>query len=174
MTRRALPGLTAAETTSWLVVVRTAMWLPAALDGQLRRDSGMSHFEYALLASLGEEPSRPLRMKHLAAITGSELSRLSHAIERLEKRAWVTRQRDPADGRVSVVSLTAAGYRAVTSATPAHIAHVRALFIDQMTVSERDTLRELLSRVIEMIVVEGGLPVEPDAGDEIHPPPTET
>src|SRR3712207_7793384 len=39
--------------------------LPAALDAQLQRDAGLSHFEYMVLAMLSERPSRTARMTEL-------------------------------------------------------------------------------------------------------------
>ena len=42
--------------------------LPTALDAQLQRDAGISHFEYQVLAMLSMAPDRTLRMTELAAV----------------------------------------------------------------------------------------------------------
>ena len=47
---------------------------PAALDAQLRRDAGISHFEYLVLALLSEAPGRTLRMSEL--LDGGRLARV--------------------------------------------------------------------------------------------------
>ena len=65
--------------------------LPGALDSQLQRDAGVSHFEYMVLAKLSEAPDRTLRMTALAAHTNSTLARLSHVISRLVNRGFVER-----------------------------------------------------------------------------------
>jgi hypothetical protein len=43
--------------------------LPAVLDSQLRSQSGLTHFEYFVLAMLSEAPDRTLRMTALAHLT---------------------------------------------------------------------------------------------------------
>ena len=47
--------------------------LPGVLDSQLRRDAGLTHFEYYALAMLSEAPQRTLRMTALAAQTNATL-----------------------------------------------------------------------------------------------------
>ena len=54
------------ESQAWRALVKTLARLPAALDAQLRRDAGISHFEYQVLALLSEAPDRTLRMSALA------------------------------------------------------------------------------------------------------------
>ena len=84
--------LDAEESQAWRALAKTLERLPAALDAQLRRDAGISHFEYQVLALLSEAPGRTLRMSELAMWAGSSLPRLSQVIARLEQRGWVRRQ----------------------------------------------------------------------------------
>ena len=42
------------EITAWIRLAALLELLPTALDAQLRRDSGLSHFEYYVLAMLSE------------------------------------------------------------------------------------------------------------------------
>ena len=44
--------LSAEERQTWLALTSVLIRLPAALDAQLRRDAGISHFEYQVLAEL--------------------------------------------------------------------------------------------------------------------------
>jgi hypothetical protein len=74
-------------------LAKTLVRLPAALDAQLRRDAGISHFEYEVLALLSQAPGRTLRMSELATGAGSSLPRLSQVVARLEQRDWVRRTR---------------------------------------------------------------------------------
>jgi hypothetical protein len=69
--------LDAEEQQTWLALAGTLIRLPAALDAQLRRDAGISHFEYQVLALLSEAPVRTLRMSALATMAEGSLSRLS-------------------------------------------------------------------------------------------------
>ncbi|MBV9593324.1 MAG: MarR family transcriptional regulator, partial [Actinobacteria bacterium] len=75
------------------------MLLPARLDAQLRRDSGLSHFEYWTLVMLSEAPGSALRMTALARDSAASASRVSHVIARLEQHGLVRRIPAPADGR---------------------------------------------------------------------------
>jgi len=62
--------LDAEESQAWRALAKTLERLPAALDAQLRRDAGISHFEYQVLALLSEAPGRTLRMSELAMWPG--------------------------------------------------------------------------------------------------------
>ena len=59
------------EQQAWRALARTLVRLPAALDAQLHRDAGISHFEYQVLALLSEAPGRTLRMSTLATQAGA-------------------------------------------------------------------------------------------------------
>src|SRR6478609_11243623 len=69
----------------WKAVVGLLMTLPPALDAQLKRDTGLNNFEYHILASLSDAPTHALPMSDLASIAQGSVSRLSHAVSRLEQ-----------------------------------------------------------------------------------------
>jgi DNA-binding MarR family transcriptional regulator len=125
--------LSADERAAWMPFASVLFRLPAALDTQLQRDAGLSHFEYMVLASLSEAPRRTLRMSDLAALASGSLSRLSHVVSRLEMRGWVRRESCPSDGRYTNAILTDDGFRKVAEAAPGHVLAVRALVIDALT-----------------------------------------
>ena len=91
------------------------------LDAQLRADSGLTHFEYFVLAMLSEAPERTLRMTALAQRTNATLPRLSHVVSRLEDRGLVERFPCPEDGRATNARLTRPGWDAVVAAAPGHV-----------------------------------------------------
>ena len=97
------------ERAAWLRLVAVVELLPGVLDSQLRADSGLTHFEYFVLAMLSEAPERTLRMTSLAQRTNATLPRLSHVVSRLEGRGLVERFPCPEDGRATNARLTAAG-----------------------------------------------------------------
>ena len=140
--------LDADETQAWRALAVTMVRLPAALDAQLRRDAGISHFEYQTLAQLSEAPGRTLRMSTLAAQAGSSLPRLSQVVARLEQRGWVCRTPDPADGRYTLATLTDAGQAKVTQAAPGHVKAVRRLVFDPLTKAQSRQLQEIGRRII--------------------------
>ena len=139
------------ERQAWLVLASTLVRLPAALDAQLRRDAGISHFEYQVLALLSEAPGRTLRMSELAKWAGSSLPRLSQVVARLEQRGWVRRAPDPADGRYTLATLTDQGQAKVTQAAPGHIQEVRRLVFDPLTSTQSRQLREIGRRITRAI-----------------------
>jgi DNA-binding MarR family transcriptional regulator len=145
----ALPGLNTEETESWMALISTTMWLPAALDLQLQRDSKISHFEYGVMSALVHQPKQAMRIKELARATNSALSRLSRVIDRLTAQGWMERHPDPDDGRVTLAVLTKEGRKKVASATPGHIATVRALVFDRMTPEQTRELGALLTPVVD-------------------------
>jgi hypothetical protein len=63
---------------AWVRLVTVMELLPGVLDGQLRRDAQLTHFDYYVLAMLSESPERTLRMTAVAQRTGATLARLSH------------------------------------------------------------------------------------------------
>src|SRR6478609_4061053 len=125
--------LTPEEHAAWVRLVAIVELLPGALDGQLRRDAGLMHFEYFVLAVLSDAPERTLRMSALAQRTNATLARLSHVVRRLEERGLVERFPCPDDARATNARLTAAGWDTVAAAAPDHVAHVRAKVLDALT-----------------------------------------
>src|SRR3954470_22581650 len=112
------------ETDAWVVLAGRLRARPPALDAQLQRDAGISHFEYQVLAMLSMEPGRTLRMSRLAALASGSLTRLSRVVDRLDTRGWVCRQPDPTDGRSTLAVLTDAGWEKVVDTAPGHVAEV--------------------------------------------------
>jgi DNA-binding MarR family transcriptional regulator len=69
---------------------------------------------------------------------------MTNRLDRLEELKLITRQPDPADGRGSLVTLTASGMRAVDKALEGLLEHEREL-LTGLTRDERNALAELLS-----------------------------
>jgi DNA-binding MarR family transcriptional regulator len=143
--------LDADERQTWLALVGLLIRLPAALESQLQRDSGISHFEYQVLAVLSETPERTLRMSELAVLSEGSLPRLSQVVGRLEKRGWVRREADPADGRYTLAILTDEGLAKVVEAAPGHVEMVRSLVFDPLTKANSRQLREIGRRIMRAI-----------------------
>jgi len=146
------------ENEAWLALARTLMRLPAALDTQLQRDQGITHFEYQVLAGLSMSPEHNLRMSELALFADGSLSRLSHVVKRLERRGWVYRTPDPDDGRYTRAFLTDDGWQKVVEAAPGHVAEVRRLVFDPLTKAQQKQLRDIGRRITQAIGAEDTFP----------------
>lgn len=139
--------LTSTEMQTWLTLIAVAMDLPPALDAQLHRDSGLSHFEYYILAMLSEAPERTMQMSELAELTNGTLSRLSHAVTKLENAGWVCREVSPRDARASLAILTDEGWEKVVATAPGHVERVRSLVFDQIDPADVEALGRILAPV---------------------------
>ncbi|MGW4945644.1 MarR family winged helix-turn-helix transcriptional regulator [Actinoplanes sp. NPDC004185] len=140
-----VPWLTAEETATWLYTAGVLMALPAAIDAQLKRDAGVNFFEYSILVTLARERDRTAQMTTLATLTGGSLSRLSHAVGRLEKQGWVQRT---GKTRCIEATLTDAGLDHLTAAAPGHVREVRRIFIDTMTPRQVGQLQTIFRQVL--------------------------
>jgi DNA-binding MarR family transcriptional regulator len=137
-----VPWLSVAEQTMWVHLVGMFMSLPAAIDAQLRRDSGINFFEYSILVQLERAPR--VQMTFLAQVTGGSLSRLSHAVSRLERQGWVRRAVSTGgENRCTEASLTEAGREALVAAAPGHVREVRRLVFDQLTPEQVGQMQQI-------------------------------
>jgi DNA-binding MarR family transcriptional regulator len=143
--------LNAREQAAWRPFAALLFRLPAAMDQQLQRDAGITHFEYMVLSSLSEALDHTLRMSDLAAMASGSLSRLSHVVSRLERRGWVRREPCPGDGRYINAVLTQEGWAKVVEIAPGHVEAVRRLLIDVLTPEQFRELGEASERVLKSL-----------------------
>ncbi|TDW24625.1 MarR family winged helix-turn-helix transcriptional regulator [Kribbella kalugense] len=139
------------ELASWMSLAALLFKLPGVLDFQLQRDSGLSHFEYLVLAGLSESPGRSRRMSELAGFANGSLSRLSHVVKRLEQRGFVERHPAEDDGRITVATITDAGYEMVVSAAPGHVTAVREYVIDALTPEQLTQLKTIADQILAKV-----------------------
>jgi DNA-binding MarR family transcriptional regulator len=126
----------------WKSLMGLLMIVPASLDAQLKQDAGLNLFEYHILVELAEAPERTRVMSELAGQTRGSLSRLSHAVSRLEAAGWVERRSCGGVGRRTEAILTAAGWRKLRKAAPGHVREARRLVIDALTAEQLEDLGE--------------------------------
>jgi DNA-binding MarR family transcriptional regulator len=143
------------ERAAWLRLAAVMELLPAALDAQLRRDAGLSHFDYFVLAMLSEAPDHTLRMSALAQRTSASLPRLSHVVHKLEGRGLVERFPCPEDGRATNARLTGAGWGLVVEAAPGHVETVRRLVVDALTPAQVRQLERIGDAMLRSLDPEG-------------------
>jgi len=136
---------------AWLGLIAVVERLPGALDGQLQRDAGVSHFEYMAMSMLSEARDHTLRMTTLASRTNSTLPRLSHVITRLVARGYVERVPCPEDKRATNAHLTDAGWDLIRTSAPGHVATVDALVIEPLSAAQVRQLRDITTAILSRL-----------------------
>lgn len=111
---------------------------------------GLRYTDYAVLATLrvAGEPYRmsPSRLKATMLFTSGGVSNL---LRRVEKKGFVRRLADPADGRGTLVELTRKGFDLVEAAMVDHAAVERRLCA-MLNDDEKELMAALLSRMIRL------------------------
>ncbi|WP_235839498.1 MarR family winged helix-turn-helix transcriptional regulator [Corynebacterium urinipleomorphum] len=135
------------EADTWARMWACHMQLPCVLDAQLKRDSGVSYFEFQVMLKIGESPTASRRMTDLSEATAMSLSHLSRVVTRLEKKGFVARIPDPNDGRSTFAALTPSGQRALASGMSGYLTELRRIFFDNVDESELETVASVLARM---------------------------
>jgi DNA-binding MarR family transcriptional regulator len=143
------------EREAWLGLAAVLELLPGVLDTQLRRDAGLTQFEYYVLAMLSERSDRTLQMTALAASTNATLPRLSHVVRRLAERGLVDKVPCPGDGRATNVQLTDAGWDKIREAAPGHVTNVRRHVIDALDGDQVAQLADITRAMLTRLDPEG-------------------
>jgi DNA-binding MarR family transcriptional regulator len=125
--------LDAEERRAWLAYVEFSTLLSDHLNRQLRRDAGMTHSDYILLAHLSSIPQGTLTMSELAERLKITRSRLTHAVTRLQEAGYLDRYEDPENRRSQLAALTAQGREFLERAAPGHVEAVRRGVFDALT-----------------------------------------
>lgn len=145
------PWLTARELRSWLAFSALTEALPPQLSAQLKRDNGVNAFDYMVMAGLSESPGRAMLMSDLASFVAGSISRLSHALSRMEERGWVVRAPFHDDGRQMQVALTDAGMAVVVASAPGHVRRVRELVLDPLDNDQIAQLGDIAERLLAVV-----------------------
>lgn len=151
-------GLDPKEHEAWLTLLTVMELVPAVVDAQLRRDHGLTRFEYYVLSMLSDCDCGTKPMTDLAVLTNGSLSRLSHAVRKLENRGWVAKQASQEDRRTTLVTLTDAGREQWLRATPSHLEEVRRILFDVIPAEAVTALGDILRPVADRAMAEGICP----------------
>lgn len=151
MTTSTGPWLSDEEQRVWRAYLQLTGMLTEHLDRELRRDAGLPHTYYQVLAMLSEAPGRSLRMTELAAVAWASPSRMSHAVDRLQEAGWVTREPAPDDKRGQIARLTDAGFAKLAAAAPGHAAAVRAILFEPLNAQLLTSFGEVCTRALSRL-----------------------
>ncbi|MHB8148080.1 MAG: MarR family winged helix-turn-helix transcriptional regulator [Vulcanimicrobiaceae bacterium] len=116
------------------------------------RDDSLSHPEISALVRL--ETAGPTTLTALAKIERISAQSLGATLGTLESRGLVRREPDAADGRQSVVSITATGRTTLRARRSGRAAHISRALAAQFTADELVTLRAaapLLERLADAL-----------------------
>ncbi|WP_062646148.1 MarR family winged helix-turn-helix transcriptional regulator [Streptomyces maremycinicus] len=144
--------LNADERRAWLAYIDFSTLLADHLNRQLRRDAGMTHADYSLLAYLSAAPEGTLGMSELAQRLKITRSRLTHAVNRLREAGLVDRREDPADGRGQLAFLTDQGRTLLEEVAPGHVEAVRRAVFDALTPEQVRQLADIGEAIREALV----------------------
>ncbi|WP_327398806.1 MarR family transcriptional regulator [Streptomyces sp. NBC_01288] len=152
--------LDAEERRAWLAYVEFSTLLSDHLNRQLRRDAGMTHSDYILLAHLSSVPQSTLTMSELAERLKITRSRLTHAVTRLQESGYLDRYEDPENRRSQLAALTAQGREFLERVAPGHVEAVRRAVFDALTPEQVRQFAEIGE------AINAALHREEDAGDD--------
>lgn len=136
-----------AEMRAWIHFLDASRLVEERVAQQLRRDHGITHFEYEVLVRLSATQERRIRLADLAAQVVAARPRLTHVIDRLQQRGWVRREAVPDDARGYFAVLTDEGFAALEGFAPSHVDTVRAALIDQLTPDQIETLGDVMQHL---------------------------
>lgn len=140
--------LDATQLEHWKSLIALVMTLPSALDAQLRREAGLNSFEYHVLAHLSDAPDHTRTLSDLAVLSEGSISRISHAVDRLE-RAGRLQRRSCASGRNRAEAvLTPAGWEVLQQAAIGHVTEARRLVIDRLSPEHLAALGEAAAIIV--------------------------
>lgn len=134
--------LNAQEKRAWNAFLSSYELLHRRADQQLKRDSGISHLQYVILARLSAAPGRELRMTELACAVHNTKSGLTYQIGQLEQAGLVRRRNCAGDPRAVYACLTDEGLELLERAAPGHVTLVRELLIDVLTPEQLGALAD--------------------------------
>jgi DNA-binding MarR family transcriptional regulator len=140
--------LNEAEMQAWLNFLGAGAVLDRRLDQQLKRDTGLSHAQYDVLAKLSAEPTGEMHMHDLADAVYISKSGLTYQVSQLERAGLVVRRPCEHYERGVHASITETGQRKLKESAPGHVALVRELFIDVLTPREQQVLSEALGKIL--------------------------
>ena len=131
---------------AWLELIRTHTRLWDLVEGQMRRDHGLTMARYDVLAHLDMAGGR-LGLSELAASLLLSPSGLSKLLDRMEASGLVRRDPDPRDARAAFAAITPHGRSLARKARQGHHAFLQQTFGDTLDDHDLADLTRVMSRL---------------------------
>ena len=132
-----------AEQRIFRAYAKAARALFVQFDRQLQAEVGLPRTYFEILWLLDAAPGGEMRMSDLAAATGSQASRITYAVSRLEAAGQVRRELCPEDRRGWYTVITDAGREMLSRAAPHYAAMVRRYFLEPLSPRQREQVVEV-------------------------------
>ena len=124
------------EQRAWRAWIASSQLLLDRLSRDIHAQHGLTMADYEILVRLSESADHRVRMSDLADRTLASRSRLSHQIDRMEKRGFVLREQCTDDKRGQFAVLTETGWQTLVAAAPDHVQSVRTHLVDVLSPAE--------------------------------------
>lgn len=134
------------ELRTWTRFLDAGRLLEEVLAQHVAHDHGMSHSDYEVLVRL-DGASGEMRMSTLADQVVSSAQKLTHTVNRLEKRGWVARNAVEGDKRGLMATLLPPGRAALGAASGEHADLIRQFLLDHLSADEQRLIAETMDRV---------------------------
>ncbi|MGI8615570.1 MAG: MarR family winged helix-turn-helix transcriptional regulator [Actinomycetota bacterium] len=139
--------LTDLELRAWQSLLHAHHDVVGALDADLQEQHGISFSEYDALLRLARAPERVLTMGELAERTMLSPSGTTRLVDRLVARDLIRRRPAPADGRVTMATLTPAGVTLLRAAARTHLRGIREHFSGRFTARQLEQVASALEAI---------------------------
>ena len=125
------------------------MSLMMALGRRMRQRQPGDVIDYSAFKLLSHQG--PMRVSAMAQVLGLDASTVSRHAKQLEDRGLLERTEDPDDGRASRVTMSEQGTACLAQSFETR-RHVISSALDGFSDDERETLRDLLGRLVQTLL----------------------
>jgi DNA-binding MarR family transcriptional regulator len=147
-------ALSREQNEAWRSLVMLTHVLDDALDRQSQRDGGLPHAYYKVLVFLYESRDRRLSMSELAATQRYSISRVTHAVDAMERSGWLRREKSETDRRVQLVALTDDGIALVRKVSAGQLREIREPVFTGLTDTHVAQLAQLATAITSSLDAE--------------------
>jgi DNA-binding MarR family transcriptional regulator len=127
-------------------LVRRLQQISTAIFAEECGPLDLTAVQYAALVAIGANPS--VDATRLSDLISLDRSTLGDVLERIESKGWVSRTASPADRRVKLLTLTAAGRRMVNDVRQP-VKNVQRKLLDPLSDADRTLILSLLIKITE-------------------------
>ena len=142
---RRYPEIDPASVISYLVLLRVASDVLAAIEGYLARHD-LSQGRFTVLALLNRNPDAPMSPSDLATRSGVTRATMTGLLDGLERERLIRRKQDRGDRRMLLVELTPGGRKMLDEIFPDYYRRIAKL-MGHLSEAEKKQLIELLNKI---------------------------